>query len=583
MDRFDPQTKEAGRAYFAREKALAETIARNPEDVGAILKLCHILIRRDRPMKALAWIARSAVQQSQEPRDHNWACQLLIEIGDFDAAQHQASLGLALRDDSDLAALRHTASLRLAKDQAQGVDPALKRTYLAAMQHLVRGEAAVAGALFEQVAAAAPRFYPAWIGLRGALEAQGEKAAAEALADRWIAAAPDAAGIARIVMARRLKDGLIFDHHMSLPIRPLHEALPAVRSLDALAASPAAVLPLDPGGVSVTLDPVISCVPDGSDHFVLHHTTPEVFLAGVDNAALVGRGVVVDPEGGLVRELHGPNLSKYGMIDEGRTVAFDPVILRSGLAQVKVHDTPALLITGASDRSFGDWLLIFVPRLTIARAAGLRCPVVVADHAPEPFLELLRQLGVPDEDIIRHDSSSVSLFRKLYVPSWPLRDYLAPMSGLFEIFQDLALPPTKGPGRRIYMSRERVDRRRLVNEAEVRAVFERHGFEVVHPQDLSLVQMRELMADADYVATPYGSALLNLAMAGRKPTVIFFVDLTKRGFLHQAAVWLGSMGLRFAYVSGRRAAGGLDRLGIKDVAFRVSIPEVERAIASVGL
>jgi len=581
MASFDPQAQTTAREYFAREKALAELIARAPDDAGAILKLCRILIRRDRPMKALAWIARPAIRRSQEQRFHVQACELLFEIGDFDAARRQASLGLALGDDGDLAALHEMASRRLDDDEAHGVSPTLRRTYLAAMQHLTRGEAAVAAAMLEQVATAAPRFYPAWIGLRGALEAQGETAAAEALADRWIAAAPDAAGVACIVMARRLQGGLLFDRHLSLPLRSLHEALPEVRTLEALAASPAAVLPLDPGGVAVTLDPVISCAPDGSDRFVLEHMTPEVFLAGVDNAALVGRGVVIDPEGGLVRELHGPNLAKYGMIDEGRTAAFDPVTLRGGLAQVKVHDTPALLMTGASDRSFGDWLLIFAPRLTIARAAGLRCPVVVADHTPEPFVELLRQLGVPDEDIIRHDSNSVSLFRKLYVPSWPLRDYLAPMSGLFEIYRDLALPPTTGPGRRIYMSRERVARRDMVNEAEVREVFERHGFEVVHPQDLSLRQMRELMANADYVATPYGSALLNLAMAGRKPKVIVFVDLTKRGFLHQAAVWLGSMGLQFAYVSGQKVAGDLGRFGIKDVAFKVSIPAVERAIAAV--
>ncbi len=332
MDTFGSQTRKDAREFFAREKALAERIARDPADVAAILKLCGILIRRDRPMKALGWIARPAVQGSQEQRFHSWACELLIEIGDFDAAQRQASLGLALGEDSELTALGHAAALRLEEDQAQGVDPVLKRTYLTALQQLTRGEAAEAGAMFEQVVTAAPRFYPAWIGLRGALEAQGDKPAADGLAERWIAAAPEAAGIARIVMARRLEGGLIFDHRTSLPFRPLDEALPAVRSLEALEAAPAAVLPLDPGGVSVTLDPVISCTPDGSDQFVLTHETPEIFLAGIDNAALVGRGVVVDPKGGVVRELHGPNLSKYGMIDEDRTVAFDPVSLHGGLA-----------------------------------------------------------------------------------------------------------------------------------------------------------------------------------------------------------------------------------------------------------
>ena len=581
MSIFDAHAKAAARAYFARESELAAQLEANPADSRAALDIARIQIPLDKPAKLMIRLASPAILDSLDPGVRREAGELLLEVGAYAEAKAEAERALSLSPDAPVHDLLAKAERAMAAEARLGVTPDLKRSYLTGMQRLVHGQVAWSAQHFEEVIAAAPRFVPAWIGLRGALEAEGDTAAVEALLERWVTAAPETAALARIVMGRRMTaNGLLFDRRSQMPFRAMRETLPQVRTLDALRASPAAFLALDPGGQEVTLDPVIRSRRDGSDRILLNYRTPEVFIAGLDDAALVGRGVIVDAGGTVVRELHHPTLKKYGMADDGRHVGFDRVLFRSWLSEVKVHDTPALLMAGPTDNSFGDWMLSVMPRLAIARAAGLRCPVVVSAHAPEPFLELLRQVGLRDEDIIIHDPNGISLFRKLYVPSWPMREFLTPMSGLFEVFRDLTLPTKPGPGRRIYLSRERITRRGMVNETEVREIFERHGFEVIHPQDVPLMQMRQLLADADYVAAPYGSALLNLAMAGRKPKVIVFAPPLKLGFLRQAALWLGAMGLKFSYVLGE-PVGELGRLDIKDYNWVAPIDRVEEALGAL--
>lgn len=573
--------KQAARADLELEKTLLEGLNARSGDSRAALDLARLYLRFGRPIDVLHRIDSAAVQLSADGEVHREACQILLEIGAFEAAVRQAAKGLALSNRANLMALHEKALRRLVDEAGSGLSPSMKRAYLKGMDRLARKKPAAAADLFNKVLRSAPHYDAAWIGLRGALQALGDEAGVAAMAERWTAAVPGAEGRVRIGMARALSpDGLIFDPRTPRPFMPMRDVLAPVGSLAELEASPAGLLMLDPGGVAQTMDPVISMQADGSDRVVLQQQTAEVYVAGLDNAALLGRGAILNQDGVLLRELHGANLDKYGVMDLGDKAAFDSTSFQGGLGEVKVYDTPALLMCGATDKSFGDWVINFIPRLAIARQAGLTCPVVVSAKAPEPFIELLKAFGLTDKDIILHDRNGVSLFRKLYVPSWPMRDFLKPMADLFDVYRDLALPASGGPGRRIYLSREQVARRGMINEREVRDLFVRHGFEVVHPQDVGLARMREILADAEFVAAPYGSAMLNLAFAGRKPVSIVCQPPQKPGFLAQISLWQAAMGLCFAYVLGQ-PVGDPSQFSAKDAPWVAPLPELERVVEKV--
>ena len=67
--------------------------------------------------------------------------------------------------------------------------------------------------------------------------------------------------------------------------------------------------------------------------------------------------------------------------------------------------------------------------------------------------------------------------------------------------------------RRIYLSRARTSKRRLLNESELLAVLARHGVDVVHAQEFSFIEQARLFADSQLIVGPSGAALTNAVFA----------------------------------------------------------------------
>jgi capsular polysaccharide biosynthesis protein len=66
-------------------------------------------------------------------------------------------------------------------------------------------------------------------------------------------------------------------------------------------------------------------------------------------------------------------------------------------------------------------------------------------------------------------------------------------------------PPS--PYSRLYVSRRHAGKRRLVNEARIEALFERHRFRVVYPEQLPVSEQCRLFAGAEWIAGSVGSGL----------------------------------------------------------------------------
>lgn len=72
-------------------------------------------------------------------------------------------------------------------------------------------------------------------------------------------------------------------------------------------------------------------------------------------------------------------------------------------------------------------------------------------------------------------------------------------------------PATK-PHRKIYLTRDHVKTgRKLLNEDELRHLLERHGFEIVIADNLSVASQAKLFNQSKYIVSPHGAALANIA------------------------------------------------------------------------
>ena len=529
---------EAGERTKAAERALARALELTPADTGARLALARLRSGQGRPAAALALIDAWPQQAKTQPKSLAGVARLMIEIGDFQGAIDRLEPALREAEDPALRTLLDQAQGLQAADEAAGLQPRDKRAYLAGVEKLVLCQPAAAADLFRKVVKGSRGYAPAWAGLKGARLTQGQATEVD-----------DAPAGARPLLQRRSGGrGLVFDPRDVFSSRPRSQTLTEVFSPAELARTPDAWLGLDRDGEERVLAPTIRLGGPG-DEMRLQFRTSETFVARLDQAALVGRGVVIDRTGALIAELnahHSPK--KFGTLKVEGGISFEPSAVRDGAGPVQIIDEPAFLMAGPGDGAFGDWLVNFLPRLDLARRAGVDARIVVRSNGPPFVRRTLAFLGIGPDRILQHDPSGASVFPQLYAASWPMPDRQRAMPGLLGALA-VAAPAASGP-RRIYLSREHANARPMANEAEVRSRFEAHGFEAIYPERLSIEELHGRLSHAEHVAGPYGSAFLNLAFCTSPPACLVCAPPYYLGYLREVTMWLGSIGAPFGLLLG---------------------------------
>ena len=480
--------------------------------------------------------------------------QLFLSMGVFRKAEQwlKQAVRATRRPSQELLRAYERAVAGLADDAAQGLSPGDRRQFLAAIERLAKGRPKPAAEILERLCASHPGFVPAWMAYRGALEALGRDGQVRALGEAWLQAAPQSAAGVRAAMRFRLSPrGLPFDPAEPLVLRPMGEAFEEVDTPAALHAGGDRILYLDRGGGEVALEPVIPLASTGPQQTRFTYKVAPKFVAVLEGAAVLGRGIVLNSQGQMPAEAWPPcHMGKSGFWRVKEGFVCDPTHWHNGVYPVQVFDKPALLMAAPTDNSFGDWVLNLPPRLALAEAAGVDCPILLRTGVPESFVQMLNALGWPADKIVYHDPRGVSLFPRLYTTSWPLLERDEVMSDLFGIYRRSPGRRPAGVGERLYLSREGAGARKLQNEAEIRAIFERRGFRSVRPETLSLQEAKDLIAGADLIAGPYGSAFLNVVHSPKPPAALVIVPPTRMSFLSEVALWVGGCGGRIAYLFG---------------------------------
>jgi hypothetical protein len=68
----------------------------------------------------------------------------------------------------------------------------------------------------------------------------------------------------------------------------------------------------------------------------------------------------------------------------------------------------------------------------------------------------------------------------------------------------------QGPGERIYISRRRADKRRIVNEDDIHPILSKFGFQIVCAEDLSFEEQVKMCSRARYIVSNHGAGLTNI-------------------------------------------------------------------------
>lgn len=167
------------------------------------------------------------------------------------------------------------------------------------------------------------------------------------------------------------------------------------------------------------------------------------------------------------------------------------------------------------------WLTAHMPRLLLLREQGLLDQVILPPERSATIDDSLRLLGLKPEDFQSYDPDRPLIVDELTILGTDrFRPELLQM-----VPEAYGVHEAPAPHRKVFISRLRAARRRLVNEEEVWKLLEPQGFERVLMEDLSFEEQVRLMRETAVLAAPHGAGLTNMMFCPKGADIIEIADL----------------------------------------------------------
>ena len=172
--------------------------------------------------------------------------------------------------------------------------------------------------------------------------------------------------------------------------------------------------------------------------------------------------------------------------------------------------------------NYSHWFTAHVPKLLLLRDQGLLNSVVLPAQVPPLVSETLQILDIDPSQFRTYDPGAVLEVGELTVLG---SDRFRPelLRSVRDAFWKASSSP---PRRRIFVSRAKATRRRLLNEEEIWQILAPAGFERVIMEDLSLWEQVELMAETAVLFAIHGAGLTNMMFCAPGTHVVEIADLT---------------------------------------------------------
>lgn len=195
------------------------------------------------------------------------------------------------------------------------------------------------------------------------------------------------------------------------------------------------------------------------------------------------------------------------------------------LSPVKYTSDTVALLSIKDSGIYYHWMMDVLPRLHMLKECGIKPDKYVINGTKiAPFqYETLQSLGIPREKVIKSHDCLHLQSKKLVIPHFTrgirprwVCDFLKQ-----ELMLNKNIKPIPG-FEKIFISRAKARKRKLLNEAEVYAYLEQYGFRSVVLEDLPVAKQIQIFASAKVIAAPHGAGLTNVLFSDPGATVIEF-------------------------------------------------------------
>ncbi|WP_193556156.1 glycosyltransferase family 61 protein [Paenibacillus ginsengarvi] len=159
------------------------------------------------------------------------------------------------------------------------------------------------------------------------------------------------------------------------------------------------------------------------------------------------------------------------------------------------------------------WMVDVLPRFHMLRMLGIPADKYVLNGGwLAPFqLETLDMLGIPRDRLVYSDDNMHLKAKLLLVPGCEFG--IVPKWALGFVRHELMEKPgirPSGERNRLFISRARASKRKLLNEAELMNHLSKRGFRSVELETMPVAEQIKLFASAEIVIGPHGAGLTNL-------------------------------------------------------------------------
>jgi len=184
------------------------------------------------------------------------------------------------------------------------------------------------------------------------------------------------------------------------------------------------------------------------------------------------------------------------------------------------EDGPTTVINVEADRFYYHWMIDVIPRLYALGCLNERVVLLLPAAINQNQLKLLKYC-LPDNVQLRQmeDLGPVQAKQVLLSPVTSIQGVGIIRPELLSFLRRSILPKcelkidSKRNPRRVYISREKTDRRRIINEDELTPILNMYKIQKIYVEDLTIEEQIRLFRDVELIVSPHGGGLTNMIFA----------------------------------------------------------------------
>ncbi|TNE35798.1 MAG: glycosyltransferase family 61 protein, partial [Alphaproteobacteria bacterium] len=260
----------------------------------------------------------------------------------------------------------------------------------------------------------------------------------------------------------------------------------------------------------------------------LHCDAPPISLFQFSNATVVGQGTVILADGSLVHDSAAEFLS-HQQVPHGVHGTLDNMVLNERGVEI---NGVTILVKRPWYRNFGHYLVDLMPILPSLCDAGVEVDnIIYGDVPPGALREIMLRCTesyFPAVNVIfSDDENPLNVKHLLYVQPVHVPPLMKHPIALrytkdvsIQLFGDDSTP--KFDCRRLYLSRQKVSSRHILNNEELEEYLSSQGFFIFYPEEFSFGEQIAAFQRAEVIVGAKGAAFTNLIFCSQNAHALLF-------------------------------------------------------------